>query len=87
MEYKGEKRLSRFKLRCNFCGCVQIFPAKNRPKQPKDRIDRALEGTSIHCVGNTQLLCPPHHEIMSSQKEGKVITGKQHFTVEEILHD
>ena len=81
------KQLSRFKLRCNFCGCVQIFPAKSHPKQPKDRIDRALEGTSIHCVGNTQLLCPPHHEIMSSQKEGKVITGKEHFTVEEILHD
>lgn len=55
--------------------------------QRKSQIDKALEGTSIHCVGNTQLLCPPHHEIVDLGSDGRIITSAEHFTVEEILHD
>jgi len=77
----------RYKLRCNFCGCVQIFPPTNQPKQRKDRLDDAMTDTSIHCVGNTQYLCPPHHEIIDLESDGRIITSAEHFTIEEILHD
>ena len=51
----------RYKLRCNFCSCVQIFPPTNQSAQKAKWIDTHLDSTKLHCVGNTELLCPPHH--------------------------
>ena len=75
----------RYKLRCNFCGCVQIFPPMNQTAQKSAWIDKHLDSTKLHCVGNTELLAPPHHEIIDRENPDEVIFGSQHFTVEEIL--
>jgi len=75
----------RYKLRCNFCSCVQIFPPTNQSAQKAKWIDTHLDSTKLHCVGNTELLCPPHHEIVDRESKGNIIFGSQHFTVEEIL--
>ena len=53
--------------------------------QKSQWIDKQLDTTKIHCVGNTELLCTPHHEIVSRENKGETISGSQHFTVEEIL--
>lgn len=75
----------RYKLRCNYCACVQIFPPMTQSAQKSRWIDKHLDTTRIHCVGNTELLCPPHHEIVSRENKDEIIFGSQHFTVEEIL--